>query len=162
MKEVASVFGRLQDIAYMEQALRLANKAFVNDEVPIGALVVDPQGSIIGRGMNMVETRNTQTAHAEMIALQRAGAKFGDWRLEECWLYVTLEPCAMCMALALQSRIKGVVYGAQSPIFGFHLDNNLSLQLYKKGALILVDGVCTEEASHLLKQFFKTKRIKKV
>lgn len=160
-KEVASPFGALQDIAYMNHALRLANKAFANDEVPIGAVVVNADGAIIGRGMNMVEKRHTQTAHAEVFALQRAGAKFGDWRLEGCWLYVTLEPCVMCMALALQSRIKGVVYGAPSPIFGYHLDINISLQLYQKGALTLVEGVGKRESAALLRQFFKTKRTKK-
>lgn len=162
MKEVASSFGQLQDITYMKKALRLAAQAFANEEVPIGAVVVNPDGKIIGRGMNMVERNHTQGAHAEMIALQRAGKKFGDWRLEGCWLYVTLEPCPMCMALALHSRIRGIVFAAPSPLFGFHLDNNLSLQLYKKGALALVDGVCKEEAASLLKQFFKAKRLKKV
>ncbi len=107
----------------MRQALKLAQKAAVIDEVPIGALVVNEQGVILGRGYNMVEKLCTQTAHAELRALTQAGKKVGDWRLNGCWLYVTLQPCAMCLNSIKLSRIQGVVYGAESPLFGYHLDN---------------------------------------
>lgn len=158
MKEVASIFGGTQDIVFMNLALSLAQTAFEHEEVPIGAVVVNEFGEVIGRGFNMIESQHTQAAHAEILAMADAGKTLGDWRLEKCWLYVTLEPCAMCMAMALQSRVNGVVYGASSPLFGFHLDNNISLQLYKKGALSVVEGVCKDEAAQLLKQFFKNKR----
>jgi tRNA(adenine34) deaminase len=161
MQEKRSPFGKEKDIYFMQQALRLAEKAFQADEVPIGSIVVNAQGKIIGRGFNIVEQKNTQVAHAEMLALQKAGAKNGDWRLEECWLYVTLEPCAMCMHMSLLSRIEGIVFGARSPLFGFHLDNSLSLALYKKSAPTIIEGVCADEAALLLKRFFQTKRKKR-
>ena len=153
-----TIFGADQDIQFMSHALRQARAAFKQDEVPVGAVVVSPQGIIIGRGSNKVEHRHAQTAHAECLAIQEAGKTLNDWRLEGCWIYVTLEPCAMCMNLILLSRLAGIVFGASSPLFGFHLDNVLSIELYKKGTLTVVQGVCKEEAGELLKQFFKKKR----
>jgi len=102
-------FGAARDKKYMCQALTLARKALASDEVPIGALVVDEQGVIVGRGFNQVMKRCTQRAHAEVTALAQAGKKRGDWRLNGCVLYVTLEPCAMCMAFAYLSRVQAVV-----------------------------------------------------
>ena len=160
MQKKLSPFGADKDTFFMEQALQQAHKAFDADEVPIGCVVVNPEGKIIGRANNMVEQKNTQLAHAEMIALQKAGRKNEDWRLEDCWLYVTLEPCAMCMHMALLSRIGGVVFGARSPLFGFHLDNDLSLALYKKSAPCIIEGVCADKAALLLKRFFQSKRKK--
>jgi len=158
MKLKTSHFGAQKDIFFMQEVLRLAQKAFEKDEVPIGALIVDQKGKIIGRGFNCTETKNSQAAHAEIIALQKAGKKIKDWRLEGCWLYVNLEPCAMCMNMAILSRIEGIVFGAQSPLFGFHLDNDLSIGIYKKGAPKIVEGVQADQAAQLLKRFFKTKR----
>lgn len=156
--EQKSVFGIERDRAFMEKALKQAKLAFKRDEVPVGAVVVDAQGTIIARGSNKTESRHTQTAHAECIAIEKAGKALEDWRLEGCWIYVTLEPCALCMNLILMSRLSGVVFGASSPLFGYHLDNSLSIELYKKGTLAIVQGVCKDEASELLKQFFKMKR----
>lgn len=153
-----TVFGIEQDIRFMQHALEQAAIAFKNDEVPVGAVVVNSEGKILGQGSNNVERQHAQTAHAECLAIQSAGAALNDWRLEGCWIYVTLEPCAMCMNLILLSRLAGVVFGASSPLFGFHLDNALSIELYKKGTLTVVQGVCKEEAGELLKQFFKMKR----
>lgn len=158
MKLKTSLFGAQKDIFFMQQVLHLAQNAFDKDEVPIGALVVDQHGKIIGKGFNCTENKNSQAAHAEIIALQKAGAKIKNWRLEGCWLYVNLEPCAMCMNMAILSRIEGVVFGAQSPLFGFHLDNDLSIGIYKKGAPKIVAGVEQDQAAQLLKRFFKTKR----
>ena len=158
MQEKKSAFSAQKDILFMQKAITLAQKAFAADEVPIGAVVVNPEGKIIGSAYNMVEQKKTQLAHAEMLALKKAGVALHDWRLEDCWLYVTLEPCAMCMHMALLSRIGGIVFATSSPLFGFHLDNALLLALYKKSAPIIVQGVCADEAAHLLKKFFKMKR----
>ena len=157
-KQAESIFGREKDIFYMRQALKQAQKSLLKDEVPVGAVIVDAQGIIIAQAMNLVESTHTQHAHAESLAIAKAGKKIGDWRLEGCFVYVTLEPCAMCMHLILLSRLKGLVYGASSPLFGFHLDNSLAVQLYKKSTLTVVGGVNQEEAGKLLRQFFKTKR----
>ncbi len=149
-------FGAKLDKKYMRMALAQACKALLADEVPIGAIVVDPQGHIVGRGYNQVMKKCTQEAHAEVVALTRAGKKRGDWRLNGCVLYVTLEPCAMCMALAYLSRVSMVVYGASSPLFGYQrdtLDNTVVLRVYKKDVQI-VPGVMSDEAVRLLKQFF--------
>lgn len=153
-----SPFGHDNDARYMQEALKLAQKAARIDEVPIGALVVNKHGQIIGRGYNMVEKNCTQTAHAELRALTQAGKKIGDWRLNDCWLYVTLQPCAMCMNSIKLSRIEGVVYGAESPLFGYHLDNNGKVSLYHRDTLQVIKGVEADNAALLLKHFFKQKR----
>lgn len=154
----SSPFGHDKDLWYMQHALKLAQKAAVIDEVPIGALVVNEQGVIVGRGYNMVEKRCTQTAHAELRALTQAGKKIGDWRLNGCWLYVTLQPCAMCLNSIKLSRIEGIVYGAESPLFGYHLDNTGKVSLYHRDTLQVIKGVEADNAALLLKQFFKQKR----
>lgn len=159
MIQKTTIFGADKDQFFMELALKEAHKAFARDEVPIGAIVVSRDGEILGRGSNNVEKMHSQVAHAEMLAVQRAGKKFGDWRLEGCWLYVTLEPCSMCMNMILLSRIKGLAFGATSPLFGFHLDNALSIELYRNSKLQLVQGVCGDESANLLKRFFQPKRI---
>ncbi len=142
----------------MQKALWQAKKAYTLEEVPIGAVVVDADGTIIGRGYNQVEKQHTQAAHAEFIALSSAGKKKGDWRLNGCWLYVTLEPCAMCINLAVLSRLDGIVFGSHSPLFGYQLDNSLTFQLYKKSAISIVVGILAEESARLLKDFFRRKR----
>jgi tRNA(adenine34) deaminase len=120
---------------------------------------VDAQGTIIASAYNKVERTHTQRAHAESLAMEKAAKKLGNWRLENCWLYVTLEPCGMCMHLAMLSRLKGLVYGVASPLFGYHLDNALLSQLYKKHALEIISDVCSNDASELLKNFFQQKRM---
>lgn len=145
----------------MQRALRQAQRAFDRDEVPIGAVVVDQKGTVIAQAYNLVETKNTQAAHAEVQALIKAAKKVGDWRLTGCWLYVTLEPCTMCMGLIQLSRLAGVVYGPASPLFGFQLDNAQGLPLYKKDAVQIIQGVCASESVGLLKQFFKKQRKKR-
>ncbi len=103
----------------MKAAISEAAKALAKDEVPIGAVIVNKDGDIIARAHNLTEHKHTQAAHAEVLAIEKAGKKIGDWRLEGCWLYVTLEPCAMCYNLAVLSRLDGIVYGADSPLFGY-------------------------------------------
>lgn len=145
---------------FMKQALALARKAGEQDEVPVGAVVVDIHGEVIGRGYNLVEQSKTQQAHAEMLALQEATQTIGNWRLSDCWLYVTLQPCAMCMGMVRLSRLAGVVFGAFSPLFGYHLDNELFLQVYKKDVFSVVSGICAEDVTALMRQFFIKKREK--
>ena len=138
----------------MKKALSQAKKALARDEVPIGALVVNENGIIIGRGYNKMETIGCQTGHAELIAIKKACKKRGDWRLDNCTLYVTLEPCLMCFGLAQLSRIKRIVFATQSPLFGFGFKKSKNLPLLKKD-LLLHEGVLKEEAVKLLQMFFK-------
>ena len=102
---------------FMRQAMKESRKALVKGEVPVGAIVVK-DGRVIGRGWNQVETLKDATAHAEMIALTAAQEALGDWRLEGCTLYVTLEPCQMCAGAIIQSRIPRVVVGCMNPKAG--------------------------------------------
>lgn len=145
---------------FMQEALRQAKKAFALDEVPIGAVVVDADGNIIGRGYNRIERKKQQTAHAEVIAIQRACKKINNWRLNGCWIFVTLEPCLMCLGLIALSRCKGIIYGAKSNLFGVGLDKFKKIPFYSKD--ILVEGGCkAEEGVALLENFFKQARGKK-
>jgi len=155
-----TVFGVEKDQAFMQQALLEAHKAYEIDEVPIGAVIVNAEGVIVARAHNSVERDYTQRAHAESLAVELAGKTLGDWRLNGCWLYVTLEPCSMCMGLITLSRLAGVVYGAPSPLFGFRLDKQDDLWVYKRDAISIVEGVKLEESANLLKQFFHDKRKK--
>ncbi len=146
---------------FMRLALEQAQHACAQDEVPVGAVIVAPDGSILAQACNRTESTHSQTAHAEMLAIAQAGQKRGDWRLQDCWLYVTLEPCAMCMNAIILSRLAGVVYGAASPLFGYlKVDKEGSSWLYKRDALTILDGICEQESQQLLKQFFKTKRVR--
>jgi len=154
----------------MERALNQAYRALLQSEVPIGALVVDAQGAVIAQAYNQVEALGTQRAHAEMIAIEAACLVMGNWRLNNCWLYVTLEPCTMCIGFAQQSRLAGVVYGAASPRFGYSMGHNTHEQVYqqpyqqarvREGAvhtMLIVGGVKSESAEQMLKFFFNKQR----
>jgi tRNA(adenine34) deaminase len=145
---------------YMQLALTQAQHAFDKDEVPVGAVIVAPDGRILAQAFNETESTHSQTAHAEMLAIAQAGTALGDWRLQDCWLYVTLEPCAMCMNAIILSRVAGVVYGASSPLFGYlKVDKEGSSWLYKRDALTILSGIGELESQQLLKQFFKKKRV---
>lgn len=146
------------DIFYMKEALHEADAASAADEVPIGAVVVDAQGIIIGRGFNQVERLHTQAAHAEIVALQAASVVQKDWRFDGSTLYVTLEPCGMCMAFLEMSRIARVVYGAPSPLFGYRLDKTGDIPLYKRNVIVVAGGVLADEAGSQLREFFLRKR----
>jgi tRNA(adenine34) deaminase len=100
------------DEEYMCKALSLAQKAFDEGEIPVGALVIDPDGNIIGEGYNLRETLKSPTAHAEILAIEQAAKALGSWRLTGCTLYVTLEPCPMCAGAIMNARLKRLVYGA--------------------------------------------------
>jgi tRNA(adenine34) deaminase len=155
-----TIFGQSKDLFFMQEALEQAKLAYVINEVPIGAVVVNPKGVIISRSYNSVERDCTQRAHAESLAIELAGKNFGDWRLQGHWLYVTLEPCSMCMGLVKLSRLAGVVYGAASPLFGFRLDNDEDSWVYKKDVPLLIEGVMGNETAELLKKFFHNRRKK--
>lgn len=103
---------------YLDEAINLAHKAFLKNEVPIGAVVVDRDGVIIGRGYNQTYSKKDATYHAEMVAIRQAQKKLGDWRLETTTLYVTLEPCLMCLGAGLVSRIKEVHFILDDSTFG--------------------------------------------
>ncbi len=146
------------DEHYMRQALEHAQTAYEHDEVPIGAVVVSPKGVILGTGFNQTEERHAQSRHAEVMAIERTGEELKTWRLDRCTLYVTLEPCLMCMSLLCLSRIERLVYGARSPLFGYQLDKELLPGLYKKHVKGITSGVLEAESQYLLEKFFKEKR----
>ena len=127
-------------------------------EVPVGAVVVF-EDRIIGRGYNQTESLHDATAHAEIIALSAAYNHFGDWRLENCYLFCTLEPCAMCAGAAVLSRIKTIVYGASDPKFGacgsiFNIPTEERLN----HRIEVVSGIIEEEVAELMKLFFQQVR----
>lgn len=103
---------------YMKIALDLAKKAIVNGDIPIGAVIVDKNGNILGRGYNRKEKENNPIKHAEIIAISKACKKVGRWRLENCTIYSTLEPCLMCLGAILHARINWIVFGLTSEKFG--------------------------------------------
>lgn len=153
-----SIFTLDQDHHFMGEALQQAQIGKLLGEVPIGAVVVNQQGNIISSACNMVELQKTQTAHAEMLALKMATRTINDWRLDGHWLYVTLEPCSMCMGALKLSRLAGIVYGATSPIFGYRLDKSNPFQVYQNDTSVIVSGVRAHESKMLLKSFFHDKR----
>ncbi|GEP85014.1 putative deaminase [Staphylococcus piscifermentans] len=149
------------DENYMKFALEEAAKAERIGEVPIGAVIVK-NGEVIARAHNLRETAQQPTAHAEHIAIERAAEAVGSWRLEDCTLYVTLEPCVMCSGAIVMSRIPRVVYGAADPKGGCSgsLMDLLQEPRFNHRAEV-VSGVLEAECSQLLKNFFKQLRDKK-
>lgn len=139
----------------MGEALSLAEKASQLGEVPVGALVVS-DGYIVGRGHDARESRRDPTAHAEVVAIREAAARLGSWRLSGCTLYVTLEPCTMCMGAVLSARLKWIVYGASSPKSGA-VESVVELanvpQLNHR--VRVRSGVRAEECAALLASFFE-------
>ena len=139
---------------FMNEALKEAHKAMERDEVPVGAVVVCRQ-AIIARAHNLTETLNDVTAHAEMQAITAAAAHLGGKYLDDCELYVTLEPCLMCAAAMYWARLGGLVYGAADDKRGFHLIG--SRVLHPKTAIS--SGILYDDCGRVISDFFKRKRI---
>ncbi len=142
---------------YMKSALKEAEKALNKDEVPVGCVIVK-ENKIIARGYDKRETLKDPTAHAEIIAIRKASKKMGDWRLEDCDLYVTLEPCPMCLGAAISARIKRIIYGAENPKSGA-INTVINLLESKWNHKIkVISGILKDECSEILKTYFKNKR----
>lgn len=146
---------------YMELALEEANKALKQDEVPIGAIVVDPDGKVIGKGYNRRELDQDATQHAEMIAIREACKNIGLWRLIDCSLFVTLEPCPMCAGAIINSRIKDVYFGAMDPKAGAcgSVVDLFSVEKFNHHPHV-IRGLFQEKSSQMLKDFFRESRKK--
>ena len=150
------------DAEYMTMAMELARDAWHAGEVPVGAVVV-LEGKIVGRGFNQPISQHDPTAHAEIMALRDAGQRIGNYRLPECSLYVTLEPCAMCAGAIMHARIKRIVFGAADPktgaagsvvnLFG---ESRLNHHTEIKG------GVLEKECGELISSFFRERRTKAI
>ena len=143
---------------YMSMALKLAHEAFGEGEIPVGCVIADKQGNIIGRGRNRREQSHDATGHAELEAIREACSTVGDWRLDGCTIYVTLEPCPMCAGGIINSRIPTVVFGARDENTGSCGSViNLFEERYGHRPAIY-GGVRAEESAQLLKDFFQDKR----
>src|SRR3954451_14650296 len=146
------------DESFMNEALRLARKAFEKEEVPVGAIVVRA-GRIIAPGFNQVEMLKDATAHAEMLAITQAEAAVGDWRLNECDLYVTKEPCAMCAGALVHVRMRRVIFGCADPRSGAA---GGTINLLQSPGLNhrseITSGVLGDECAALLQSFFQARR----
>ena len=147
------------DLFYMKQALGEADKAAMMDEVPVGAVLVNKNGEVMARGHNQTIILNDPSGHAEMLALRRAAKAIGNYRLPGSTLYVTIEPCIMCMGAVIHARIKRVVFGAEDPkwggagsLYNFALDTRFNHRPE------IVSGVCRDEAQEVIRSFFRNKR----
>ncbi len=148
------------NLKYMKEAIKEAKKAAKIGEVPIGCVIVY-EDKIIARGYNKRNTRKTTLAHAELIAIQKASKVIGDWRLENCVMYVTLEPCQMCSGAIVQARMKEVVIGTMNPKAGCagSILNILQMEEFNH-KVELITGVMEEECAAVLQEFFKNLRVK--
>ena len=149
----------IDDRSHMQAALALAREAATCDEIPVGAIVVDPHGVIVGRGFNQPIGRRDPTAHAEVAALRDAASEMNNYRLPGCTLYVTLEPCVMCAGAMLHARIARVVFGAADPKTGaagsvINLFSEERLNHHTE----IIGGVMAEECGALLSGFFAVRR----
>jgi len=147
------------DEFYMHRALDQARLGLAAGEVPVGAVVVDAAGEIVGAGFNAPVGCHDPSAHAEVQALRDAGARLGNYRLEGCTLYVTLEPCVMCTGAILHARLARVVYGAAEPRSGMvESKANLFSQPWFPHRVVVEGGLLAAQASRLLKAFFAERR----
>lgn len=150
-----------QDEKYMKAAIAQAKKAYALDEVPIGCVIVQ-NNKIISRGYNRRNTDKNTLAHAELAAIRKASKKTGDWRLEDCTMYVTLEPCQMCAGAIVQSRLQRVVIATMNPKAGCagSILNLLQMEAFNHQVEI-TRGVLEEECAEMLSAFFRDLRLKK-
>lgn len=152
----------MTDEAYMKLAIREAKKARAIGEVPIGCIIVY-EDKIIARGYNKRVAKKSVLAHAEILAIKKACKKIGDWRLEGCTMYITLEPCPMCAGAIIQARIPRVVIGSLNPKAG--CAGSVLDMMHVDGFNHQVDvttGVCDEECSKMMKEFFRELRERKL
>jgi tRNA(adenine34) deaminase len=146
------------DEIWMEQALRAAQRALEAGEVPIGAIVVC-QGAIVGTGWNANIENSDPTAHAEIIALREAGKSFGNHRLEQCELFVTIEPCAMCAGAMVHARIQRLIYGADDPKAGaVHSVMQVLNHPQLNHRMDVLGGVLAGRCAEVLQEFFRKRR----
>lgn len=147
------------DEFYMHRALDQAHQGLVAGEVPVGAVVVDAAGDIVGRGFNAPVARHDPSAHAEIRALRDAGERLGNYRLDGCTLYVTLEPCLMCTGAIILARLARMVYGAAEPRSGMvESKANLFAQPWHHHRVEVQGGVLASRASRLMRDFFAARR----
>lgn len=145
----------------MRLAVKEAEKAGRIDEVPVGAVLVSEDLSILSKAHNLRELKNDPTAHAELLVIKKASKELKSWRLNGTTLYVTLEPCVMCMGAVINSRIKRVVFGAREPKAGALVSNfGIGLDDMLNHEVEFSEGVLENECSLLLKEFFNTLRVK--
>ena len=139
---------------WMKEALKEAKKAYDKLEIPVGAVIVK-QDKILARAHNLKETKQLVTAHAEILAIQKASKKLNNWRLIDCDLYVTLEPCEMCMGAIVSSRIKNIYIGALDP----KKEQKINIEEFKEKYGVNVEiGIKQKECEYILKEFFQTLR----
>ena len=143
---------------YMDKAIAQAKRAYANGDVPIGCVIVHDD-RIIARGFNKRNLKKTTLAHAEILAIEQASKKLGDWRLEECTMYVTLEPCQMCAGAIVQARIPNVVIGCMNPKAGCagSIINLLDMKQFNHQVEV-IRGVRRDECSEMMKSFFRDLR----
>ena len=145
---------------YMEEALKEAYKAYNKGETPIGAVIVK-DNKIIARAHNCTEKLQDSTAHAEMLAIKQASKKLGGWRLINCDLYVTMEPCIMCSGAIINSRIKNIIIGTKhKKNKKMEKQHEFKMDYYKDNNIQVTFGILQDECSHILQKFFKTLRNK--
>jgi tRNA(adenine34) deaminase len=149
----------LKKYKYMAAALKQAEKAALQNEVPVGAVVVY-QDKIIARAYNKREQNQEIHAHAEFLAMMKAAKKIGSWRLEDCDIYVTMEPCPMCAGAMIQSRVRNLFYGAKDPKAGVAESLTHLFELPFNHNVHVESGMMAEESQKILKSFFKTLRNK--
>ena len=155
----ATAGAKNQDVHYMRLALRHAQWAFREKEVPIGAVLVDEDGRVIAAARNSVESRKDASAHAELSVLKKASQVLGNWRLQNCTLYTTVEPCAMCMGAAQGFRVRRLVYGAADHRLGSCGSwVNLVDTNHPFCNVEIMGGVLADESSILLRRFFQLRR----
>ncbi len=149
----------MDDATFLRTALEQAQLAADAGEVPVGAVIVGPDGALLARGQNRVLRDSDPTAHAEIVALREAGKALGNYRLEGCALYVTLEPCAMCAGAMIHARIARLVYGAADPKAGA-AGSVLSVLNHPKlnHQMQVTSGALAEECGEMLRQFFRQRR----
>ena len=146
---------------FMKEAIKQDKKAYDKEEIPVGAVIVK-DGKIIARGYNKKEEKKDTTQHAEIIAIQKASRKIGAWRLQDCEMYVTLEPCAMCTGALIQARLKRVYIGTMDPKTGACGSVLNLLEDYKFNHKVEVEtNIMQKECEKILKDFFKYLRSKK-